>query len=382
MTTQTPRVAASSPAEPARFDPASQHGGRPSLIGTVGASWPVHGHGWAQHLLQQAAISGGSGPRHAYLFLGPGHVGKTTLARTFAQALLCTSPAQRPCGTCRPCQLLGKGGLQGGHADFRLIQPLDSDGNVDRADGTLRVVQAEEIIHEAALSPVEGRYKIFLIQEMQTANASFANKLLKTLEEPPAHVILLLTATERSLLLPTIVSRCQVLDLRPVDMETVESALIHGWQAGPDQARLLSRLCGGRIGWAVQRLQDQDLWTRRQEMVAQVMELARADRVERLAFAAQLAGNRDNQRLFDLITLWISWWRDVLLVQSGTPESCSNTDHLIDLDRMAGGLNRQDVQTYLRTLERIESYLHHTTNTRMALDVLALRMPRPIPVPG
>lgn len=374
MTIHAPRNAASSPADPMPDNPV--------FTQSDGLGWPVYGHAWAQHLLQQTVAAGSSGPRHAYLFLGPNQVGKTTLARTFAQALLCTDEARRPCGVCRACRLLSKGGLQGGHADFRLIQPLTSDGQVDEADGILRVAQAEEIIHEATLSPMEGRYKVFLIQAMQTANASFANKLLKTLEEPPAHVILLLTATERSLLLPTIVSRCQVLELRPVDMDTVEQALIQRWQAAPDQARLLSRLCGGRLGWAVQRLQDQDLWTQRQEMVAQVVELAQADRVQRLAFAAQLAANRNNQRLFDLLTLWISWWRDVLLVQSGTPESCSNIDHQPQLVRMAAGLDRQDVRTYLHTLERIETYLHHTTNTRLALDVLALRMPRPVPVPA
>jgi len=344
----------------------------------LGQGWGVHGHGWALNLLAQAAQAGpqSMGPRHAYLFLGPSQVGKTTLARMFAQSLLCTGEGERPCGQCRSCRLMGHGGTQGGHPDFRLIQPVDSSGEVDRANGILRVEQAETIIHEATLRPMEGRYKVFLIQEMQSANASFSNKLLKTLEEPAAHVILLVTATERSLLLPTIVSRCQVLDLRPVAMGTVEQALINTWHAEPQQARLLARLSNGRMGWAVQRLQDADMWTQRQEMVAQVMQLAGADRVERLAFAADLAANRDNQRLFDLLALWISWWRDVMLAQAGSPESCSNIDHLTELQALARSLSAQAVQTYLHTLERIEKYLHHTTNTRLALDVLALRMPR------
>lgn len=344
----------------------------------LGQGWAVYGHGWALNLLAQAAQAGPQqmGPRHAYLFLGAAQVGKTTLARTFAQALLCTAEGARPCGHCRSCRLMGHGGVQGGHPDFRLIQPVDSSGEVDRAGGTLRVEQAEAIIHEATLRPLEARYKVFLIQEMQSANASFSNKLLKTLEEPAAHVILLVTATERSLLLPTIVSRCQVLDLRPVAMGTVEEALIENWQAEPQQARLLARLSNGRMGWAVQRLQDAEMWTQRQEMVAQVMHLAGADRVERLAFAADLAANRDNQRLFDLLALWISWWRDVMLAQADSPESCSNIDHLTDIQALARSLSAQAVQAYLYTLERIEKYLHHTTNTRLALDVLALRMPR------
>src|SRR5688572_31588769 len=90
------------------------------------------------------------------------------------------------------------------HPDLRIVQPLDKDGAVDRADGTLRTEQAAEIIHEAALRPMEGRYKVFLIQDFHNANPTFANKLLKTLEEPPDHVLLLLTARDRESILPTI----------------------------------------------------------------------------------------------------------------------------------------------------------------------------------
>ena len=92
------------------------------------------------------------------------------------------------------------------------------------------------------LHPVEGRYKVFLIQDAHKANASFANKLLKTLEEPPAHVVLCLTAQDRSALLPTIVSRCQVLALRPLGEQAVEDALRTRWEASPQQAALLARL--------------------------------------------------------------------------------------------------------------------------------------------
>ena len=126
---------------------------------------------------------------------------------------------------------------------------------MDRANGTLRVEQAAEIIHEAALRPMEGAYRIFLIQDMHTANDSFSNKLLKTLEEPPDHVVLCLTALDRTGLLPTIVSRCQVLDLRPLPWTVIRSALVERWRVEPAQAELLARLANGRLGWAVRQAQ-------------------------------------------------------------------------------------------------------------------------------
>ena len=333
--------------------------------------WPVHGHAWAVHFLQRTLQSAVGGLRHAYLLLGPSQVGKSTLARAFAQALLCTDPEKRPCGVCRSCRLM----QHGNHPDFRLIQPLDKDGAVDRAGGTLRVEQAADIIHEAALRPLEANHKIFFIQDFHTANLNFANKLLKTLEEPPDSVLLVLTALDRESVLPTIASRCQVMELRPLSVAEVENALVQSWKAPADQAALLARLSNGRLGWAVEQLADREGASRRQEQLDQLRQLVQANRIERLNFAERLATGRNNEHLFALLELWATWWRDVMLTQVGCPEACCNVDHQEEIARQAAGLDNAAVRDYLHTLHRVEGYLHHTVNTRMALDVLLLRMP-------
>ena len=310
--------------------------------------------------------------RHAYLILGPQQVGKTTLARAFAQALLCTSTESRPCAVCRACKLFA----QGNHPDFRLVQPTDSEGNVDRDGGVLRADQASDIIHGVATGPLEGRYKFFLIQDFQRAHPSFANRLLKTLEEPPGYAILCLTATDRNSLLPTIVSRCQVLELRPSSPAEIAAALEEAWQVQSPQAQLLARLSSGRLGWAVSQLKHSEGLEGRTEALATLQQLISADRVERLAYAENLAKHRNNERLFGLLELWTGWWRDVLLVQSGCADACSNIDCMATLERHAETLSSNSVRTYMRTLKRIEGYLHHTVNTRLALDVLLLEIPR------
>lgn len=337
------------------------------------SAWPVFGHDWAVELLQ-SAIFGRENSRlaHAYLFLGASQVGKSTLARTAAAALLCTQGAGAPCGQCRSCRLMA----HESHPDFRLVDPLDRDGKADRINGLLRVDQAAEIIHDAGLFPVEGRYKIFLLREMHLAHPSFANKLLKTLEEPSQQVLLFLTATERSRLLPTIVSRCQTIELRPVSPTAIEQALVQQWQAPTEKATLLARLAGGRLGWAVGRLDDGSMWERRSGILAELERLIQADLVDRLGFSAALTAQRQDEQLFDLLATWTGWWRDVLLVQLGCQENAVNIDYLPELNRVAAGVAGQTVQRYLYTLDRIEGYLHHTVNTRLALDTLLLQMPR------
>jgi DNA polymerase III subunit delta' len=337
------------------------------------APWPVVGHEWAIRLLQRSLASSTRGPRHAYLFLGSPQVGKSTLARAFAQALLCTDPTQRPCGICRACRLVEKGG----HPDFRLIQPTDRNGAVDRQNGLLRVEQAGEIIHDAMLHPIEGQYKVFLIQDMHQANDSFSNKLLKTLEEPPGYVVLCLTAHDRSNLLPTIVSRCQVLELRPVDGPSIENALVARWQASPEDATLWARLSHGRLGWAVNQLTSSEKGTERRTQIAELRHLAHARAVERLQFSQKLSAGRNDEVLFPLLALWVSWWRDVLLVQSGCADSCSNVDLIDALQDDARAFDAEEVRAFLHTLSRIEGYLRHTVNTGLALDVLLLQLPSP-----
>lgn len=342
--------------------------------------WPVYGHTWAAQLLQRALQTDAASAHnvrlsHAYLLIGSPQVGKTTFARAFAKALLCSNIERAPCGECRSCRLM----RQGGHPDFRFLQPTakaDKEFVVDRQKGELRAEHAENLIRDVTLRPMEGARKVFLIQDMHLANPTFANKILKTLEEPPPHAVLLVTARHRSEVLPTIVSRCQVLDLRPLDQPVMVEALQQGWQVTKEDAELLARLSGGRLGWAVDQLRHPESREERSQLLESLWRLLAADRLERLRFAGELAAQRDNQRTFNLIEVWTSWWRDVLLTQSRCDDACSNIDQRERLSQDARALEPDVVHEYLLTLKRIEGYLRHTVNTRLALDVLMLKLPQ------
>ncbi len=349
--------------------------GEPTPAERDRSPWPVVGHAWAVDLLRRTLAPGGPGPKHAYLLSGPPQIGKTTLAQALAQALLCQEGGPDPCGRCRSCRLMERGN----HPDFRRIQPLDREGRPDEVQGLLRAEQASQIVREALLRPVEARYKVFLIQEMQRANEAFANKLLKTLEEPPEHVVLCLTAHHRSQVLPTIASRCQHLELRPLDRTTVEQALRHRWKAPPEQAQLLARLCRGRLGWAVERLADPASLEARRASLAELRQLARSGRIQRLAYARELASrSAGTPGLFEQIDLWTSWWRDVMLAQAGHPDACIHVDMLPAIQEDAAAFHAAQVRRYLALLGQVGDHLHRAVNVHLALDVLLLQMPRPV----
>lgn len=329
--------------------------------------WPVVGHEWAVTLLAHAIES--NEVRHAYLFSGPSQVGKTTMARAFAQAICCQSTdTEPPCGVCDACRRC----VRDTHPDVRLILPQGRDGQ------ELLIGQVRELIHEAALSPVMGRYKVFILREADRANAPAINALLKTLEEPPPSVILLLTSSSPERLLPTIVSRCQVLSLRSLPTEVVEGKLVEAG-AEAEAATLLARLSGGRLGWALDSLTQSEMWEARAEALDELVRLTEVSRWERLAYAATMASKSEN--VADKLALWATWWRDLLLTQHRCSQAITHVDLRELIEIQAERFSTDQVQTFLRDLTATRRHLERNVNVRLALETLLLHLPRPLVQP-
>jgi len=321
--------------------------------------WPIIGHTWAVELLQRAIAN--NQLSHAYLFTGPEGVGKTTLGVTFAQALLCKEE-NAPCGQCPTCRRIAAGV----HPDVWLVEP---EGNL------IRVEQIREVVREASRRPLEATHRVFILSHMERAHPAAANALLKTLEEPAAHVVLILTAPSEDVILPTLTSRCQVLHLRPVAEEVLEHALRERWQMDPKRAHLLARLSGGRPGWAVRAQEDAHYWQLRDDLFEMVAAFAQnGSRWVRLEMAekwAKLDISDVQQRLHMLERIL----RDILIAQAGQRNALRHVDKGEIIEVWATELAQDDVQGALRQALVTERHLKANVNKRLALDVLFLHMP-------
>lgn len=334
--------------------------------------WQTYGQ---EHLTRQLSAGLLTGRlAHAYLLVGPPHVGKMTLAVNIAQAVNCPErDGGAPCGECSQCQRIARGV----HPDVQVIGvgSGEEDGPARR---DIRIDQVREIEGFLNLSAYEGAGKVVIIDGAELMNAAAANALLKTLEEPPAGTTLLLLTANEDALLSTIRSRCRALHLKPLARAELERRLVADYQAEPDLAARLSRLSRGCLGQAVNALRDGETLEQRDAELERLQEVCIGGLDTRFEYAAELAGrfNREREETKELLYLWLGWWRDLLLVKEAAEEYVHNADCLTPLRMQAGGLSTAQVTAFIRRLNRTLEALDGNANARLALENLMLNLPR------
>jgi DNA polymerase-3 subunit delta' len=283
--------------------------------------------------------------------------------------------------------LLGSGAKpEGGHPDLRIVQPVPAglrdeeveamevrlDMRPDRANLNLKVDQVRRANLTMSMKPFAAKHRILLFVRFETATDGASNALLKTLEEAPAHGVLILTAESSEGLLPTIVSRCEIIRLQPVALQDVQSFLEQRG-AESDKARLLAHVSGGCPGAALRLIQDQGALEYRREKLGDLLELLAANRARRFAYAEKLSSDKASMR--NVLLLWLSFWRDVLWRAGGASTPIANIDHEKDIETIARRLELPGAARLVEDLDQGLRKLEANVNARLLAEVLLLDWP-------
>jgi DNA polymerase-3 subunit delta' len=330
--------------------------------------WMIHGHEWATQILQKHIAQ--NNVRHAYLLSGPPGIGRRSLAIRFAQALNCIQPPVpgEPCGECRLCKQTEK--LQ--QVDLTITHSVE-DSN------TIKVEQIRELQSSLSLAPYEARYRIAFLWNFQEATPNAQNALLKTLEEAPPKVILILTADSVENLLPTIVSRCEILRLRPLSIEHCSEALKKHWQIPAEMANELSHLTAGKIGQAVRYHQDPDQLEKLHQLVQDVFDLIGSPLAERFDYADRNADlkrkNITRESIGMMLQIWLSLWRDFYISASESDMPLTFLNFKSLSQKTADKLNKEIIFTQLLRLENALLQLDTNLNSRLLIENILLDWP-------
>lgn len=340
-------------------------------------------------------------PPHALLLVGPECVGKTTLAFDLAAGLLCLSPepASRPCRECPACRKVENGN----HPDLHVVGP-------EGAGLQIRIGQVQALASDMALLPLEGRFRIALIENAHRLNVDAQNALLKTLEEPPAAVVLVLAASDSAALLPTVASRCVRLRLGPVDTETIGTLLAERGLADQSRGTTLGRLAGGRPGVALRLAADPEAVLVYSRIARTLLDLTDAGRRRRLSCQAELledgarlaaaasalpgdaaddgersASGKAGRRISpaerrvavtQVLAVWRDVARDLAVAAQGGRRELRLHDLLDELVAAASGVDVARAAGFLDRVEAMSRAVDAYANPELALDALLVEWPQ------
>lgn len=306
------------------------------------------------------AMAGGRIP-HALLIVGPKGTGKSTLARAIANGAMCMSPVQGdPCGGCTACKLIA-GEMT---PELTYITPDDK--------GLIPVSAVRQAIDSMYIKPAYAAHRVCVIDDCDAMNAQAQNALLKTLEEPPATGMLILTTSHPDLLLPTVISRISRFDIDRAEEEETVEYISTNYPSSYAKAHFIHMYTGGARGQIDQICGDPDFWELRQQTVSHFTAMTSDSLDAAYGFATWLEKERDSEE--HIIKMLMTLYSDMLMLSTGLVSRVINTDYQAKLTTLMEFLTPDQCMKATKAISEYRRRRKAAVNHKMCCEALGLEL--------
>lgn len=297
---------------------------------------------------------------HSYIFCGEEGAGKKLLANLFAMTLQCEERKIEPCLQCTSC----KKALRKNHPDIITITH-EKPGTVGIED--IR----EQLIGDVSIKPYESKYKIYLVSDAEKLTVQAQNALLKTIEEPPSYAVILLLTNNISALLPTILSRCVVLNLKAVGDNIVKTYLMERLHIPDYQADMSVSFAQGNVGKAKQ-ISSSEEFKEMTEHALQILKYAQDMELYELVDAIKrLTVKKDS--IYEYLDLFLLWFRDVLLFKATREiDGLAFRQEINYIKERARKSSYEGLEEIIKAIEKAKVRLKANVNFELAMELLFL----------
>lgn len=299
---------------------------------------------------------------HAYILNGPDKSGKMMLAAAFAQALQCEKKGTEGCMECHSCRQADSHN----HPDIKYL--------THEKINTISVDDIRKQINQDIVSkPYASPYKIYIVDEAEKMNQQAQNALLKTIEEPPAYAVILLLTTNADTFLPTILSRCIRLNLKPAADEKIREYLMKHYQIPDYQAEISVAFAQGNVGKAVQLASSDHFNELKDSAVQLVKRIKNVDVYELGEVIKQISEYKLS--INDYLDIMMVWYRDVLMYKATMDiNGLIFKEHIYDIKKQASNSSYHGIQKILKALDKAKIRLNANVNFDIVMELLLLTM--------
>ena len=297
---------------------------------------------------------------HSYLFEGEEGLGKKQTALAFSKTLLCKEEKEQPCNLCSSCIKFDSEN----HPDFKIILP--------NKKGTIIIEEIEKIINAVSTSPFEGKRKVFIIDDSHAMNVEAMNTLLKTLEEPPSFMNIILVTSISNRLLPTILSRCQRIRFYPVENHKIISLLEEKGSLDKDRMAFIADFAKGSIGRSIEIASSEEFFHRRNEVITIIDSILNGDATKALGSVKFFNDNKEE--IHGILDIMLYWFRDLLIYKEvGQIDLIINKDKLEILSKQSS-IDFNKINGIIEKIEETRVNISNNVNFTLSIETMLLKI--------